>query len=414
MRKILCLAILALMTQTMYAQKCAVLEFRGAKSVSVADVDGISEMFMTYFQPAGYTMVERAQIDKVISEQGFQHSDLTDAQAVRVGRLLNVSKVVLGKISMLGGQYQVDVRVVDVELGNYIPEGATFSGDYRANVRNLATRLASKIAITPGPTVHKTPVTPPKKRTNVEVLYGYLKVFPNELGEFQTEPTSVIRQINTQVQYGYNNWRIPTNEELSLLRANNYLGSGEYMSRESRRGIVLLVTDGNDFQTIQAEEQEQARIREEQERARAEQERQLAYFKANGLVDLGLPSGTLWKDKNEDGGFYSYVQASTKFAGSLPSQEQCEELINSCRWVWTNGSYRVIGPNGNSITLPAVGFRSSSDGNIYCKGTCSYYITSTTIPYSTGVLHLVINSDEYTIGLNGEETGGCVRLVYTK
>ena len=90
MKKILFLTVLSFMVLTMNAQKCAVLEFSGAKSVSVADVDGISEMFMTYFRPAGYTMVERAQIERIISEQGFQRSSITDAQMVRLGKILNV------------------------------------------------------------------------------------------------------------------------------------------------------------------------------------------------------------------------------------------------------------------------------------------------------------------------------------
>ncbi|MCH5177072.1 MAG: SEL1-like repeat protein, partial [Prevotellaceae bacterium] len=133
---------------TTNAQQCAILEFRGARSVSEADVDGISEMFMTYFHPVGYIMVERAQIDKVISEQGFQSSSLTEAQMVKLGEILNVSKVVVGTVSMLGGEYQVDVRVVDVELGHDIAaEGASFNGNYRTNVSNLATRLANKLAL---------------------------------------------------------------------------------------------------------------------------------------------------------------------------------------------------------------------------------------------------------------------------
>lgn len=381
----LCLAAL-----TMQAQKCAVLEFRGAQSVSVSDIDGISEMFMTYFRPAGYTMVERAQIDKVISEQGFQRSSMTDAQAVKVGRILNVSKVVVGKVSRLGGQYQVDVRVVDVESGHDVAlEGATFSGDYRTNVRNLATKLAGKIAITSGGTVTHSPTlgpttNSPKTRTNVEVLYGYLKIFPNELGTFQAEPTTIIAQINKQAQHGYNNWRIPTNEELSLMRANNYLGSGEYMTRESKRGIVLLVSDGDDYQTVQekerkAEEVRQARIKAEQERIaaeeRAKQER-LAALKAQGFVDLGLPSGTLWKDKNEEGGFYTYEQALNKFGDRLPTKEQFEELKSKCQWSWTGSGYKVTGPNGNSISLPAAGYRDCS-GDVDFVGSYGDYWSST-------------------------------------
>lgn len=389
MKKIILLGLMCLMALSMQAQKCAVLEFRGTQSVTVSDIDGISEMFMTYFRPAGYTMVERAQIDKVISEQGFQRSSITDAQAVRLGKILNVSKVVLGKVSRLGGQYQVDVRVVDVESGHDVAlDGATFSGDFRTNVRNLATKLAGKIAITSGGTVNPSP-TPrstsdsPRTRDKVEVLYGYLKIFPNELGSFQDEPKTVIAQINKQAQHGYNNWRVPTNEELSLMRANNYLGGGEYMTRESKRGIVLLVSDGDDYQTVQEKERKaEERIKAEQERKRAEIERQeaaerrAAELKALGLVDLGLPSGTLWKDKNEEGGFYTYEQAINKFGDELPTKEQFEELKRKCQWTWTGNGYKVTGPNGNSISLPAAGYR-YCDGGVYYVGSYGYYWSST-------------------------------------
>lgn len=388
MKKLFLLSVMCLVAITMQAQKCAVLEFRGASSVSVSDVDGISEMFMTYFRPAGYTMVERAQIDKVISEQGFQRSSLTDAQAVRVGRILNVSKVVVGKVSRLGGQYQVDVRVVDVESGHDIAlEGSTFSGDYRTNVRNLSTKLASKISIKSGPTVQATPKpsTTSRSRSTVETVYGYLKVFPNELGTFQSEPTTIISQINKQAKYGYNNWRIPTNEELSLLKANNYLGSGEYMSRESRSGIVLLVTDGKDYAT---------------ERAEAH---------AQGYVDLGLPSGTLWKNTNEPE-YYTYKEAVSKFGKKIPTKTQFEELMNKCTWSWNGSGYKITGPNGKFIVLPAKGVYYPYNGRVDCNQVQGYYYTTTT----TGerkVYFLFFHPTGMSMSSEGGSNGKSIRLI---
>ena len=73
-----------------------------------------------------------------------------------------------------------------------------------------------------------------------------------------------------------------------------------------------------------------------------------AELKAQGYVDLGLPSGTLWKDKNE-GGFYTFEQALSTFGNSLPNREQMEELKNSCKWIWSDNGYKVVGPNGESI-----------------------------------------------------------------
>ena len=418
MKNLLFFVMMFAMTLSLQAQRCAVLEFKAGVGVSQSDVDGISAIFITYFRPAGYTMVERTQIDKVIEEQGFQRSRMTQSQMVRVGQILNVSKIVVGDINIVFGQYQVDARVINVETGTIsATEGATFAtSSYRASMQSVAQKLAGKIAITPGATVQATPSSSamPRKRTTVEVLYGYLKIFPNELGTFQAEPTSVISQINAQAQYGYNNWRIPTNEELSLMRANNYLGNGEYMTRERIIGIVLLVTDGKDYQTIQqekAEQERQERIeRERVERERVERERQrIAALKAQGLVDLGLPSGALWKDKNEEGGFYTYEQAVNKFGNRLPTKEQLEELKNSCRWTWTGSGYRVTGPNGNSIVLPAAGYR-NCNGSVYYVGSDGGYWSSTPgdsgsawyLNFSSGRVYM---SDDYRC------RGRSVRLV---
>lgn len=354
------LFILICFTSSLNAQRCAVLEFKAGAGISQNDVDGISAIFITYFHPAGYTMVERTQIDKVIEEQGFQRSKMTQAQMVRLGEILNVSKIVVGDINIVQGQYNVDVRVINVETGTIsATEGATFaSTSYRNSMQSVAQKLAGKIAISPGVAIPAT--SAPKQRTSVEVLYGYLKIFPKEIGTFSSEPTNVISQINAQAQYCYDNWRIPTNEELSLLRANNYLGGGDYMTQENMSGIVLLVTSGKDHATLQVEEQERK-----------------ARLEAEGWVDLGLPSGTLWKNKNEDGEFYKYDEAKLKFGKSLPSLKQLVELINSCRWIWNGNSYEVVGPSGESIILPATGYR-DVNGNIR-QNTCGYYWSYTTV-----------------------------------
>jgi len=368
MKKIGLIVLMTLISiSVVFGQRCAVLEFKAGAGISQADVDGISAIFITHFHPAGYTMVERTQIDKAIDEQGFQRSRMTESQMVRIGEILNVSKIVIGDVNLVMNQYNVDVRVINVETGTIAAtEGAAFAGSsYRASMQSIAQKLASKIAITAAGSVNASSTGSSKTRTSVEVLYGYLKIFPHELGVFQSEPTSVINQINSQAQHGYNNWRIPTNEELSLLRANNYLGGGEYMSRENKRGVVLLVTDGNDFSTVQAEEQAR-RVREEQERKRAEQERikaeqeRKAMLKAQGWVDLGLPSGTLWKNKNEGGNdgkkLYKMKEAWNQFRGSLPTEAQFQELFSYCSWDWTGSGYKVTGPNFESIYFPAAGY----------------------------------------------------------
>ena len=57
----------------------------------------------------------------------------------------------------------------------------------------------------------------------------------------------------------------------------------------------------------------------------------------------------------------------------MPTKDQFQELIDKCKWEFTGTGYRVIGPNGNSIFLPAAGYRYGNQwvGN----GNAGYYAT---------------------------------------
>ena len=94
-----------------------------------------------------------------------------------------------------------------------------------------------------------------------------------------------------------------------------------------------------------------------------------------GYTDLGLPSGTLWKNLNATG-IYAYAEAVTQFGNRLPTVEQWEELKTECQWSWTGNGYKVTGLSGNSITLPASGFRNCS-GSVDHVGSAGLYWSST-------------------------------------
>lgn len=93
-------------------------------------------------------------------------------------------------------------------------------------------------------------------------------------------------------------------------------------------------------------------------------------------IDLGLPSGTLWKDANETDDYYTYEEAVNRFGDQLPTKEQYEELKDKCQWTWNGSGYNVTGPNGNSIFLPAAGYR-SCNGLVDSVGSRGYYWSST-------------------------------------
>ena len=109
-------------------------------------------------------------------------------------------------------------------------------------------------------------------------------------------------------------------------------------------------------------------------------------------VDLGLPSGTLWKRQNEYG-FYTYEEAINRFGNKLPEKHHFVELQNECTWIWMDDyGYKVVGPNGNSITFPAAGFR-RCNGDVRSVGTYGGYWSST--PYDSYLAwYLFFNSSE--------------------
>ena len=146
-------------------------------------------------------------------------------------------------------------------------------------------------------------------------------------------------------------------------------------------------------------------IKEQQER-KAEAERQAELLK---YVDLGLPSGALWRNSNEGGEYalYTYEEAVSMFGNQLPTKQQLEELKDECEWTWIGNGHKVTGPNGNSIVLPAAGFINGE--GVQGKGDFGYYYSSTSD--GSGVWELRFYSSQITTYCNNPFNGRSVRLV---
>lgn len=128
-----------------------------------------------------------------------------------------------------------------------------------------------------------------------------------------------------------------------------------------------------------------------------------------GYVDLGLPSGTLWKSTNEDCDLITYEQAYNFYGENVPTKEQWEELKNNCIWTWTGYGHNVKGKSGESIYLPAAGYRNCS-GKVSLVGLHGFYWSST--PYdSGGAWHLYFDSGDVHMSIYYRCHGYSVRLV---
>ena len=271
-RKVLWLIAMLVLTTSAFAQRVAVLNFNAGSGVTQMEVDGLSSIFNTYFAPKGAEIVERTSVDKILQEQKFQNSRFTNTDMVALGEMLNVSLVVVGDINVVMEQYNVDVRVVNVQTGTIVAkDGTSFSkgGSYRDMMKELGERLSNSLeleiekfqissdrnsngnnndnngkesVLPKNMTTKITEDNSKRERTDVVVLEGFLKLYPEDLGEFSSNPTQLIKQINQQKRYGYNSWRLPTQEELDLIRSNGYLSGNKYMTKEDPSGVLMLVT----------------------------------------------------------------------------------------------------------------------------------------------------------------------------
>ena len=211
-------------------------------------------------------------------------------------------------------------------------------------------------------TVNPTKPQETKPRAGMVTLYGYLKVLTNELGYFETEPTGTISRINQEEQFGYNTWRIPTNDELAMLRSNGYAKKDvPYMTSSNRsNGHVILVTDKETAAVLREwarKAQEERNRRLAAERAAKENEAQRkenqyldSLRKCTGFCDLGLPSGTQWAFQQTTD--QSYGHTMLYYKDDLPTDAQWKELLERCT-IKKLGKfeYLVTGPNGNAFIL---------------------------------------------------------------
>lgn len=83
----------------------------------------VTDRMVTEFLNRGrYLVIEREQIDRILSEQGFQRSGACDTEGclVQVGQLLGVDAMVSGRIGRIGSLIVVSLRITDVAQGRIL------------------------------------------------------------------------------------------------------------------------------------------------------------------------------------------------------------------------------------------------------------------------------------------------------
>ena len=124
---------------------------------------------------------------------------------------------------------------------------------------------------------------------------------------------------------------------------------------------------------------------------------------ANGVVD-----NKIVLDPEDDAACVNYPD------GQMPSQEQLNELLQNCTWQWSelNGvaGLLVTGPNGNTMFLPAAGYRLQS--TTYDIGTqCNYWLNSIQEIAPLNAWKIYATSSIFQINGSSRSVGYTVRAV---
>lgn len=119
-------------------------------------------------------------------------------------------------------------------------------------------------------------------------------------------------------------------------------------------------------------------------------------------------------EHNDIAGVSAYDAATANWFGSwrLPTKDEAEELKNRCTWTWINQNgvdgYKVTGPNGNSIFLPAGGFCIGT--SFYKYGEVGHYWTSTP-GESNEAFYIYFNNNIKSVNCQAFHPGRSIRPV---
>lgn len=231
MKKVVLLLVISAIATLCNAQRLrvAIIDMRAGVNRTQSQVDGLIDMLsVELFNAGDFSMVERTQVDKIIQEQNFQKSNLSADQRKKIGGLLNADAIITGTVnyiirdrwtasdgsSMSSGEYNIDIRMIDVSTGEILASAGDEQGS--STERELMRRIARQLVRNYSGNRNVNAVSTEKKPY---VLFGYLYVFPEDIAKNTTDyPYEVVKAINKNKTYGYGNWRLPTYEELQVMK----------------------------------------------------------------------------------------------------------------------------------------------------------------------------------------------------
>lgn len=107
----------------------------------------LTEMLITaLIQTGRFTVIERVQLDKIISEQALGQTGLIDTEtAIEIGKLSGLAGIVVGSLTQLKSALEADARLINGVSGEALA-AANSRVSNLDDTRQLAVDLANQLA----------------------------------------------------------------------------------------------------------------------------------------------------------------------------------------------------------------------------------------------------------------------------
>lgn len=186
--------LILLLTSPIYPQNklnIAIAEFEG-RNVSAMDAVTVSNLLRTEIvKSEKFNVVDRNNMEQILAEQAFQLTGCTTQEcAVKMGKLLNVSKIIVGNVTKFGKIYIINTSMIDVETGRILRSEKVEANTLEELPRTteyLAQILAGDKTITEQ-TIRKPPKLKEFNTLGIGLGYPYISLIWNLNKKFNIEP----------------------------------------------------------------------------------------------------------------------------------------------------------------------------------------------------------------------------------
>jgi hypothetical protein len=138
---------MALFGQTNALPRLAVVEFSTNNNTAKTRQDAVTVRNLVESQMIAvgkYQIITRDEIDKLLANQRIQVSSISSAGNIRKLQLQNINYIVTGSVDSMGSDYAVTVKILDVSTGQFSHSANDFMGGGSRNLYTGITTLMSK------------------------------------------------------------------------------------------------------------------------------------------------------------------------------------------------------------------------------------------------------------------------------